>query len=164
LAVSHEACLSALRDLIETSRDGERGYDLALRDNREPQIEDALTAGGESCRAAAIELLDQLQLLGGEVENGAAKAPVHRGWINFKAVPITRDTKLILEECERGGDYARGRYEAARNLELPDSVRAVIERHFQRLTAIQSRLRLLRNRYPATQVPQASGYRSDRSR
>jgi uncharacterized protein (TIGR02284 family) len=160
-AMSHDACLSMLKDLIETSRDGERGFNLAVRDNQEPQIEDALKEGVESCRAAAIELLDQLRLLGGAVDDGTAKAPMYRGWVNFNAVPISRDTKMILEECERGGDYARGRYQAARNLELPDSVRAVIERHSQRLTAIQSRLRLLRNRYTATEIPKAIGYRTD---
>lgn len=162
--MSHEACLSMLKDLIETCHDGERGFNLAVRDNREPQIEDALKEGEESCRSAAIELLGQLLLLGGAVENETVKAPIYRGWINFKAVPISRDTKLILEECERGGDYARSRYEASRDIDVPDSVRVVIERHSQRLTAIQGRLRLLRNRYPATQIPHVIGYRSDSDR
>jgi uncharacterized protein (TIGR02284 family) len=141
-----------LKDLIETSRDGERGFALAVRDNREPGVDALLKDGEESCREAAIELQDQLSLLGGVHERGTA-APVYRGWINFKAVPICRSTKLILEECERGGDYAQGRYEAVRNLELPESVRGLIERQYQRLVGLQGRLRVLRNRYPATDIP-----------
>lgn len=163
--MSYEFCLPMLKDLIETLRDGERGFALAVRDNREPGVEDVLREGEESCRAAAIALQDQVRLLGGaESESATAKPPVYRGWINFKAVPISRGTKLILEECERGGDYARGRYEAARSLELPESLRMLLERQYQGLIAIQSRLRLLRNRYPATDIPEAIGYRSDRHR
>ena len=158
--VSPEACLVMLKDLVETSQDGERGFALAARDNREPGIEDVLKDGEEWCRATAIELQDQMSLLGGVQEGGAAKAPVYRGWINFKAVPVSRGTKMILEECERGGDYARARYEAATNLELPESVRGLIDRQYQRLIALQGRLRLLRNRYPATEIPQPAGYRS----
>lgn len=163
--MSHEACLLMLKDLIETSHAGERGFGLAVRDNREPGVEAALKDGEEWCRATTIELQDQLRFLGAAVhQNGLEKASVYRGWINFKAVPIVRDTKLILEECERGGDYARSRYEVARDLELPDPVRTLIESQFQRLTAIQGRLRLLRNRYPAQEIPQAIGYRSERRR
>jgi uncharacterized protein (TIGR02284 family) len=162
--VSHEPCLEMLKDLIETSRDGERGFALAVRDNREPGVEAVLKDGEESCREAAIELQDQMSLLGGVHERGAAKAPVYRGWINFKAVPIGRGTKLILEECERGGDYAQARYEAVRNLELPESVRGLIDRQYQRLLVLQGRLRVLRNRYPATDIPNPAGYRSDRAR
>ena len=163
--MSSEICLPILKDLIETLRDGERGFALAVRDNREPGVEDVLKEGEESCRAAAIELQDQVRLLGGAAaESATAKAPVYRGWINFKAVPISRGTKMILEECERGGDYARCRYEAARSLDLPESLRMLVERQYQWIIAIQGRLRLLRNRYPATDISQASGYGSDRHR
>lgn len=140
-----------LKDLIETSKDGERGFTLAAKDNQEPGVADVLKDGEESCRVAAIELQDQVRLLGGAAEeSGTMKASVYRGWINFNAVPISRGTKSILEECERGEDYARSRYEAVMKLELPGSARVIVERQYQRVVAIQGRLRLLRNRYPAT--------------
>jgi uncharacterized protein (TIGR02284 family) len=154
-----------LKDLLETAMDGERGFALAAKDNREPGIEEVLKDGEESCRAAVMELQEQAQVFGGAVEeSGASRAPMYRGWINFKAVPVARDTKLILEECERGEDYARSRYEAAMKLELPEPVRAMVERQYQRVTAIHGRLRLLRNRYPATEIPRGTGSRSDNRR
>ena len=163
--MNYEINLAMLQDLIETSNDGEKGFALAAKDNREPGVADLLKDAEESCRAAATELQDQVRLLGGAVEQrGTAKAPVYRGWISFKAVPISRDTKLILEECERGEDYARGRYEAAMKLELPESARVIVERQYQRIIGIHGRLRLLRNRYPATEIPRAIGYRSDNRR
>ena len=154
-----------LEELIDTSNDGERGFALAIKDNQEPGIADVLKDGEESSRAAAIELQDQVRLLGGAAEgSGTAKALVYRGWIARKTVPILRDTKLILEECERGEDYARSRYEAAMRLELPEPARRVVERYYQQVIAIQGRLRLLRNRYPATEIPRMIGDRSDTRR
>ena len=149
---------SMLRELIETSQAGEKGFALATRDNQEPGVADVLKDGEESSRTSASELEEQMRLLGGAVgETGAKPALVYRGWIDFKAVAISRDTKLILEECERGADYARNRYEAAMKLELPDSARAVVERQYRGVIAIQGRLRILRNRYPATAVSRSAG-------
>ena len=153
--------LAMLQDLLDTSNEGARGFALAVQDNREPGVVDVLTDGEAFCRAAAIELQDQVRLLGGTPEDGAARAPVHRGWISFKAVAITRDTKLILEECERGEDYAKARYDEAMKIELSESLRAILDRQYQRLLAIHSRVRILRNRYPATEIPRAVSRRHD---
>jgi uncharacterized protein (TIGR02284 family) len=161
--MSHEAILAMLKDLLETSKEGERGFALAAKDNQEPGVVDVLRDGEEYCRAAAIELQDQVLLLDAAPEHSrSGKAPLHRGWISFKAVAISRDTKSILEECERGEDYAKARYEEAMKIELPESLRVVVERQYQRVIALRGRMRLLRNRYPSTQVPREIGYRPDR--
>src|SRR4051794_40478788 len=101
--MNNEVTLAMLRDLLDTSKEGERGFALAAKDNREPGVIDVLRDGEESCRAAAIELQDQMRLLGGAPEDGrTARAHMYRGWISFNAVVISRGTKSILEECERG--------------------------------------------------------------
>jgi uncharacterized protein (TIGR02284 family) len=155
--MNHEVTLAMLKDLLDTSNEGARGFALAFQDNREPGVIDVLKDGEDACRAAAVELLDQVRLIGGAPDDrGAANAHLYRGWISSKAVAISRGTKLILEECERGGDYAKGRYEEAMRGELPESLRAIVERQYQRVVAIHGRVRLLRNRYPAADIPYAS--------
>jgi uncharacterized protein (TIGR02284 family) len=153
LAMNAKVTLAMLQDLLDTSNEGARGFALAARDNREPGVVDLLKDGEEAYRTVAVELQDQVRLLGAPEAGGTVKAPVYRGWISAKAVPVSRGTKSILEDCERGGDYVRGRYEDAMTSELPESLRALVERQYQRVTAIQGRVRLLRNRYPATHVP-----------
>lgn len=156
--MNHEVTLAMLKDLLETSKEGQRGFALAAKDNREPGVVDVLKDGEESCRSAAVELQDQVRMLGGAPEDGrTANVPVYRGWISFNTVAISRDTKLILEECERGEDYAKARYEGAMKIELPESLRVILERQYERVVAIHGRVRLLRNRYPATEVPRAIG-------
>jgi uncharacterized protein (TIGR02284 family) len=163
--VAYEACCSTLKDLIATFRDGESGFARATRDSREPGIDDMLRDGEAWCRSAALELQEQVQRLGAAAEaSTSATASPFRGWISPRAVPIFRDTKLILEECERGLDYTQGRYKAAMDVEFPEPARQIVACQYQRLIALQGRVRLLRNRYPATALPQAIGYRSDSRR
>jgi uncharacterized protein (TIGR02284 family) len=156
--LNHNVTLATLNDLIETSKAGERGFALAAKDNREPGIVDVLKEGEESSRVAAMELEDQVRQLEGAARDAVIANPaVYRGWISFKAVPISRDTKLILEECERGEDYAKRRYEDAMKIELPEAARAIVESHYRRLIEIQGRVRMLRNRYPTTEIPRGMG-------
>jgi uncharacterized protein (TIGR02284 family) len=140
--------ISVLNDLIETARDGEKGFAFASKDSREPELTGLFREGEESCRAAAAELQDQVRLLGGVAEEGGSvKATVHRGWISVKTVMIARDSKELLEECERGEDYARARYAGAMKLELPEPARTVVERQYQRVLATHIRVRDMRNKY-----------------
>src|SRR5690349_20800956 len=79
-AMNHEFALELLEALLETMKEGERGFALATQDNREPGVADLLKDGEESCRAAVIELQDQVRALGGLPEGGgSAKVPVYRG-------------------------------------------------------------------------------------
>lgn len=158
MADNPQAVLAMLTDLLETSKEGQRGFALAAEDNREPGVIDLLTDGQESCRVAALELQDQLRLFGGAPEEGpAVERRVYRGWISSKAVAISRGTKSILEECERGEDYAKARYEDAMKIEQPEALRVILGHQYQRVIAIHARVRLLRNRYPATDAARGSG-------
>jgi uncharacterized protein (TIGR02284 family) len=160
--MNSETVLAMLTGLLEISKEGQRGFALAAKDNREPGVVDVLNDGEESCRASVVELQDQLRLFGGAPEEGGAVATLmYRGWISSKAVVISRGTKLILEECERGADYAKARYEDAMKIELPESLRVILRRQYERVIAIHGRVRLLRNRYPATEVARPIGSRSE---
>jgi len=75
------------------------------------------------------------------------KAAVHRGWISLKSAASTRDTKAILEECERGEDYAKAKYGEAMRQDLPPAVRELVERQYKGVVANHDRIRDLRNQY-----------------
>jgi len=153
----NDKVISTLNDLIETSRDGEAGFALASKDSREPELTGLLNEGEESCRAAAAELQDQVRLLGGVAEDGgSAKAAVHRGWISAKTVVISRDSRAILEECERGEDYALARYADAMKVELPEPARSIVQRQYENVVVTHHRVRDMRNRYRSSDTPRAS--------
>jgi uncharacterized protein (TIGR02284 family) len=140
--------ISTLNDLIETSRDGEKGFALAAKDTKDPSLARVFTEGEQSCREAARELQEQVRALGGKPdEGGSVKGAVHRGWLNVKSAATSRDDKAILEECERGEDYAKARYAAALATNLPDEVRQLVERQYRGAVANHDRVRDLRNQH-----------------
>ncbi len=92
-----------LNELVETSKDGEKGFTKAAEEIADPQVKSVLLEGANRCRAGARELQEKVSTLGGEPEtSGSAMGAVHRGWINLKTAVSSRDAKAILEECERG--------------------------------------------------------------
>jgi uncharacterized protein (TIGR02284 family) len=142
--------ISILNELIETSKDGEKGFQLAAADTKEPELTSVFTEGARSCRVAADELQLQVRALGGNPEEGgSAKGAMHRGWVSVKAAATGRDAKAILEECERGEDYAKARYQEALEHELPPPVRSIVQRQYQGVIANHDRVRELRERYRA---------------
>lgn len=144
----NDKIIAMLNDLIETSKDGERGFSLAARDTDEPELNSVFRAGEQSCRSAAAELQDQVRFLGGHAEHsGTLMAAAHRSWISFKSAVSPRDDNAILEERERSEDFATVRYADALKVDMPDSARSIVERQYQGVMLNHGRVRDLRNRY-----------------
>lgn len=137
---------SVLNELIETSKDGEKGFSRAAEEISDPQIKAVLMEGAERCREGARELQDKVASLGGRPERGgSAKGAVHRGWTDLKSAVTGRDTKTVLEEVERGEDYAKARYAEALRQPLPDDVRGIVERQYQGVLQNHDRVKDLRD-------------------
>ena len=141
---------SVLNDLIETSIDGEKGFLKAAKDAHDAELKSLFTDGAHRCREGAVELQSQLQSQGLRPDtSGSAAGALHRGWISVREVLASRDDKAILEECERGEDFAKAAYKKALGKDLPSDIRAIIERQYQGVTANHDRVRDLRDRYRA---------------
>ncbi len=141
---------SILNELIETSKDGEKGFMKSADDAHDPKLKSVFTEGARRCREGATQLQEQVRALGGDPEkSGSVAAAIHRGWMNVKQAVTTRDDKAILEECERGEDYAKAEYKKALDFNLPVGVRAIVERQYQGVIANHDRVRSLRDRYRA---------------
>jgi len=97
---------SILNDLIETSKDGEKGFNTAADDTKNPELKTTFRRRAQDCARSAADLQGLVARLGGKPETGGSVAgAVHRGWVNVKAAVSTRDDLAILEECERGEGY-----------------------------------------------------------
>ena len=62
---------------------------------------------------------------------------------------MSRDDRAILEECERGEDYAKAQYKKALEQELPPEVRTLVQRQYQGVVANHDKVRALRDSYSA---------------
>lgn len=140
--------MSVVNELIETSKDGEKGFTRSAEEVKEPQIKSLFLKRAQVCGAAARELEDQIRALGGEVDaGGSVSGALHRGWVNIKAAVTGHDTAAILAETERGEDYAKKVYEEALEEELPADLRQLIERQYQGVLANHDEVRDLRDTY-----------------
>ncbi|MBV7483751.1 PA2169 family four-helix-bundle protein [Bordetella sp. BOR01] len=140
-----------LNDLIETSKNGEKGFTAAAGDTKTPELQQAFQSRARDCASGAAELQTVVSQLGGKPEDsGSVAGAVHRGWANLKAAVTGRSDVAILEECERGEDVAKAAYADALKEELPAEVRTVVERQYQGVVRNHDQIRDLRNRYRAT--------------
>jgi uncharacterized protein (TIGR02284 family) len=140
--------ISQLNELIETSKDGEQGFLKAARDAQSPQLKTMFNEGAKRCADGARELQDLVRGLGGDPDKtGSAAAAMHRGWISVKEAVTGRDDKAIVEEVERGEDYAKAQYKKALEADLPANVKAVVERQYRGVISNHDKVRALRDQF-----------------
>ena len=141
---------SILNDLVETSKDGEKGFRAAAEDTRTAELRKVFLERAGNCATGATELQQLISRLGwNPQERGSIAAAVHRGWVNLKAAASSRTDLAILEECERGEDVAKARYRKALEEKLPDDIRAVVQRQYEGVQRNHDQIRDLRDRYKA---------------
>jgi uncharacterized protein (TIGR02284 family) len=139
-----------LNDLVETSKDGEKGFRKAAEDAHDAQLKTMFLSRADDCTRGARELQDVVQTLGGKPETGGSMSgALHRGWVDVKSAVTDRSDYDILAECEKGEDVAKKRYHDALEKDLPVDVRAIVERQYQGVLQNHDRVRDLRDQYAA---------------
>ncbi|APA88770.1 PA2169 family four-helix-bundle protein [Paraburkholderia sprentiae WSM5005] len=142
--------VSVLNDLVETSKDGEKGFMKAAEDAHDEQLKTLFRSSAEDCSRGARELQDVVQTLGGKPENrGSMSGALHRGWVDVRSAVSDRSDHAILAECEKGEDVAKKHYHDALEKDLPADVRAIVERQYHGLLQTHDRVRDLRDQYAA---------------
>ena len=144
---------SILNNLIETSKDGEKGFRTSAEDVKDPELKQMFLRRAQDCARGAQQLEAIVSRLGEEPERGGSVAgAMHRGWVNVKAAVTGRDDLAILEECERGEDVAKAAYrKALENQDLPADIRAVVQKQYDGVVRNHDEVRNLRDRFRATQ-------------
>ena len=142
---------AVLNELIETSRDGEKGFNKAAEDTKSSELRAMFTQGAQRCAEGARELQSLVrQLGGGPDQGGSVTGALHRGWVSIKETVMTRDDEAILQEVERGEDYAKEAYRSALQQNLPANVQAVVQRQYQGVIANHDKVKALRERFRTT--------------
>lgn len=138
--------LDVFNDLLQTSKDGEAGFQACAEDLRDPQLKAAMLEQSRDCAAAADELERIVLELGGKPKDSTSFAgDLHRRWVDLKSLVTGKDEEAVLNECERGEDVAKQRYQAALEKPLPAEIHQVIERQYQGVLRHHDRVRALRD-------------------
>ncbi len=143
--MNDEDVISRLNDLIETCKDGERGFRTCAEDVKAPHLKSAFTSRAGECARAAAELQAEVARLGGKADDsGSAAGALHRGWVNIKSALGGGDLAL-LEECERGEDAALKSYREAMKDPLPAAVESVVRTQYEGAKRNHDQIRSLRD-------------------
>jgi len=146
--MTNDHLISTLNDLIQISKDGEKGFRACAEDAQERYVnyKEMFMTRATDCAQTVLDLQDLVHRLGGEPTNHSTLGgTLHRQWVNLKAAITGRDDDAILSECERGEDAAVHAYRKALAQDLPDDIRLVVERQYQGVLANHDKVKALRN-------------------
>ena len=137
--------LSTLNGLIETCRDGQKGFADAHEKIQHAEIREFCLEQSRNRARFVGELQQEVQHLGGDPENtGSASAVLHRAWINLKSALGAGD-RSIIAACENGEDSAVSEYRKALEQNLPANLRSVIEQQYLTIQQAHDRTKQMRD-------------------
>lgn len=147
----NEDVISTLNGLIETCKDGQKGFESAAEGIKNTQYKQLFSEYAIQRAQFVNELQAEVGRLGGDPEKaGSVAGALHRGWINIKSVVTGEDEGAILSECERGEDAAVKAYEEALKEGLSADVAPVVERQYHLVRQAHDRIRGLERVKDAT--------------
>lgn len=143
---SNTELFPTIHHLIERCKDGAKGYATAAEDVEDQDLKDLFRKYAVQRDSMITELQDQLHKLGKtDSESSSIEGAVHRAWIDLKSALTSRDRKRVLEECERGEDYAVKAYEEALATELPAQIKQVVQQQYNDVKNAHDHIRSLRD-------------------
>jgi uncharacterized protein (TIGR02284 family) len=137
----------AAKELVETLRDGEKGYTQAAE--RVRAGDHAAWAGTlERLAAQRREFRAEIVALGHEYgddvdESGTATATLHRGWMALKDALTGDDPQGVLGAAVTGEDHAISEYDKALEQDLSEGFRSVVERQRSAVQAARDEVKAL---------------------
>ncbi len=138
--------VTALKDLIETCRDGQKGYQDAAEHIKRPELKSYFMEQSAERGRFAQELQSELAKVGepGKKVSGSASAALHRAWIDTK-VALGGGDKSILESVEKGEDEAKETYQKALSGSLPSSIAELVRRQAASVQHAHDKVRMWRD-------------------
>ena len=139
----------AAKELVETLKDGEKGYASAadkLRDSDRPEWGTTMQRLSEQRAGFWREIVDMGHEYGDDVdESGSVAAAVHRGWLSLKDAVSGDDPDAVLSAAETGEDHAVSEYEDALKMDLSAGFREVVVRQQADVLAARNELKALKS-------------------
>lgn len=144
--MDHDKTLNVLEDLIETCKDGQKGYQDAAQHVKRADLKTFFNEQSLERGRFGEELRQELSRLGepDKKPSGSVSAAMHRAWIDTK-VALGGGDKTILESVEAGEDNAKKSYEQALAEPLPMNLAEIVRKQAASVLNAHDRVRSLRD-------------------
>jgi uncharacterized protein (TIGR02284 family) len=138
--------LSVLEDLIETCKDGQKGYHDAASHVKQSDLKSYFNQQSLE-RARFTEELRQELTRHGEPDkkpSGSASGAMRRAWIDTK-VALGGGDKSILNSLEAGEDSAKEAYQKALSKQLPSDIAEIVRKQAASVQKAHDHIKMLRD-------------------
>lgn len=159
-----QATVTYLNALIETCRDGQRGFEVAS-ESVTGELAEQLRQYALQRAQFVRELQNRVRILGGDAESaGSMPGALHRGWMDLKTAISANNPHAILSECERGEDVVVTAYrDALASDTLDEESRGIIQRQYEAVQSVHDRVKQLRDRAVYRETEGTTASKSDQS-
>lgn len=144
--MDNDKTLSVLEDLIETCKDGQKGYQDAAEHTKRADLKTYFNEQSLVRARFSEELRSELSRLGKPDKKpaGSVAGAIHRAWIDTKVALGGGDT-TILESVEAGEDRAKEAYKKALSESLPSDITAIVRKQATSVQETHDRVKSLRD-------------------
>ena len=138
--------ISVLEDLIQTCKDGQKGYQEAASKVKRSDLKAFFNEQSLERSRFAGELEAELIRLGRPDKrvSGSVVGSMHRAWIDTK-VGLGGGDKTILDWLEHGEDTAKDAYQKAVTADLPEDIAQIVRRQAASVQAAHDKVKSLRD-------------------
>jgi uncharacterized protein (TIGR02284 family) len=141
--------IEVLNDLVQINNDRITGYERAAKEleAKDADLKSLFMSMIDESRTIKLALANEVQVLGGEVDNGTTNSgKIYRAWMDVKAVFTGHDRHAVLANCEGGEDAAQRAYnEALDSDDLPKYIRQLLTEQQSTLKASHNKIKALRD-------------------
>ena len=144
--MNENKAISVLEDLIETCKDGQKGYQDAASHVKRSDLKTYFNEQSLERARFAGELEAELIRLGKPDKkiSGSSGAAMRRAWIDTK-VALGAGDHSILESVEAGEDNAKKSYEKAVTSDLPENLAQIVRRQAASVQQAHDKVKSLRD-------------------
>jgi uncharacterized protein (TIGR02284 family) len=142
--------INVVENLIEASKDAQKGYQDAAEHVKRPDLKSFFNEQSGQRGRFAQELQVEPATLGKPEKkvSGSAGGALHRAWINTKSA-LGGGDNTILESVESGEDSAKDTYKKALTGTLPASLLEIVRRQADSVQRAHDHVRVLRDQAKA---------------
>jgi uncharacterized protein (TIGR02284 family) len=139
--------VSLLNGLIEICKDGEKGFREAAEDIDIGYYQILFQEYARQRSQFASALQQEVRKLGGNPDRkGTMAGTIHRGWMNLRSSVNQKTNELIIRECERGEEIALKNYKKALKVDLPETLKTMIQTQYQTIRHTHGRIKAMEDK------------------
>ncbi len=147
--IKNEDIVDSLNDLVKINNDRIQGYEKAIADNKDAELDDLFRHFVIQSENFRSQLADHIVRIDGtavsDVTSTDVSSKVHRAWIDIKAALTGKDRDSVLSSVEFGDSAAVEAYEdAIKNDKVPAYIKEVLQHQLGELQDTLNRIKTLR--------------------